>query len=298
MARISDKDIKILWGRASGICSNPTCRKELTRILEFEKSTSIGEMAHIIARSEGGPRGVEGGGSNSYENLVLLCPTCHTEADKAPEEFPIEMLHSWKKQTESLVRGLIENISKNDLYRVFETANNAITFQKHISYSSEKSRVVEKEYDVHLYKMLNRVDYHARYLKLSDENLESITSLITSIQEKLSNKRIKYYSELDRDSRNLVDKIRYSLFEERDRLIFQLSLVYSNLVSNVAIDRYNTVDKDNFYKVYLEVFDEVDNSVRNIIDGLSNYTRSGKQSDFEGELFSQLKFQLEHLSIR
>jgi hypothetical protein len=104
---ISDSDSKILWGRAAGICSNPACREDLTKILKNGQGYHIGEMAHIIARSSDGPRGA---GSrepdNSYENLILLCPACHTEIDKAPSEFPVDLLHGWKAEHEERVSSL------------------------------------------------------------------------------------------------------------------------------------------------------------------------------------------------
>ena len=45
---ISDKESKVLWGKAAGRCSMPDCRKELT--LEKELANDIilfGEMCHI-----------------------------------------------------------------------------------------------------------------------------------------------------------------------------------------------------------------------------------------------------------
>ncbi|MBF6057747.1 HNH endonuclease [Thiomicrorhabdus heinhorstiae] len=102
---INDADSKLLWGRAAGICSNPSCRADLTAILQEAKSYNVGEMAHIIAKSEGGPRGEQGGGSDGYENLILLCPTCHRHIDKSPEgTFTVEQLHQWKKDHESAIR--------------------------------------------------------------------------------------------------------------------------------------------------------------------------------------------------
>lgn len=66
--------------------------------------TVLGEMAHIIARQPKGPRGLPDGGSNSYENLILLCPNHHTEIDKAPEgTFPVALLHQWKEAHERRV---------------------------------------------------------------------------------------------------------------------------------------------------------------------------------------------------
>ena len=102
---ISDNDSKLLWGRAAGICSNPSCRADLTAILLSSGSYNVGEMAHVIARSEKGPRGVSGGGSDTYDNLILFCPTCHRHIDKSPEgTFTAEQLHEWKSNHEKSIR--------------------------------------------------------------------------------------------------------------------------------------------------------------------------------------------------
>ncbi|MBQ4864391.1 HNH endonuclease [Pseudoalteromonas sp. MMG013] len=107
---ISDGDAKLLWGRAAGICSNPGCRTDLTQVLEKARSYNVGEMAHIIARSEQGPRGITGGGADTYENLVLLCPTCHRHIDKSPEgTFTVEQLHGWKNDHEQAIRSLFSD---------------------------------------------------------------------------------------------------------------------------------------------------------------------------------------------
>jgi hypothetical protein len=101
---IAEIDLKLLWGRSAGICSNPGCRKELTLDLDMAGSLNIGEMAHVIARQPAGPRGDGKGGNNSYDNLILLCPSCHTLVDKAPADFSEEKLRSWKTSLEAKVR--------------------------------------------------------------------------------------------------------------------------------------------------------------------------------------------------
>ena len=103
---ISDADIKLLWGRAAGICSNPACREDLTVILEGAQSYNIGEMAHVIAKKPGGPRGKVGGGPDTYVNLILVCPTCHTHIDKAPDQYPEDLLRNWKRDHELGVRNI------------------------------------------------------------------------------------------------------------------------------------------------------------------------------------------------
>lgn len=98
---ISDTDYKLLWGRAGGICSNPQCRESLFRLLK-EAAYNVGEMAHIIARKPAGPRGVPEGGADTYDNLILLCPTCHRTIDKAPGgTYQPELLHRWKAEHEA-----------------------------------------------------------------------------------------------------------------------------------------------------------------------------------------------------
>ena len=82
---ISERDVKLLWGRAGGCCSKPGCAIDLTKEVEGGDDYVIGEMAHMIARSPDGPRGRAGGGDDTYANLILLCPTHHREVDKAPE---------------------------------------------------------------------------------------------------------------------------------------------------------------------------------------------------------------------
>lgn len=63
----------------------------------------FGEQAHIVAEEEGGPRGkspLTAAQRNSYPNLILLCPTHHTKIDKAPDEYPVELLHQIKAEHE------------------------------------------------------------------------------------------------------------------------------------------------------------------------------------------------------
>ncbi|MFJ3050767.1 HNH endonuclease [Pseudomonas nitroreducens] len=79
-------------------------------MLQLGQAFNVGEMAHIIAKSEGGPRGIRGGGSDTYANLILLCPTCHRTIDKAPEgTFPEDRILQWKTEHEKA----ISNIGKD-----------------------------------------------------------------------------------------------------------------------------------------------------------------------------------------
>lgn len=72
-----------LYAESMGRCMNPNCQREL-----FCKNGDIIEKAHIDPYCETA--------DNSFENLVLLCPNCHTEFDKNHAFTPEEVL-GWKE---------------------------------------------------------------------------------------------------------------------------------------------------------------------------------------------------------
>lgn len=100
---ISAVDTKILWGRAGGRCSKPGCGEDLTALVHTGRYI-VGEMAHVIGSKPTAARGTPQGGEDTYDNLILLCPTHHTHIDKAPEgTYPVELLHEWKRSHEEIL---------------------------------------------------------------------------------------------------------------------------------------------------------------------------------------------------
>lgn len=101
---ISQRDIKLLWARAAGMCSFPDCRMKLTQDKNrASESFPLGEQTHIVGESENAPRGkspLTTDERNSYFNLILVCPTHHTIVDNDPEDYPVEKLHLIKDQHE------------------------------------------------------------------------------------------------------------------------------------------------------------------------------------------------------
>ena len=43
---------------------------------------------------------------DEYENIILLCPSCHKLIDKSPLQFPVEVLLQWKSKHEELIANL------------------------------------------------------------------------------------------------------------------------------------------------------------------------------------------------
>lgn len=101
---ISEKDVKLLWGRAAQMCSFPGCQIKLTEDKKLaSESFPLGEQAHIVAETKNAPRGKSNltkEERDSYHNLILLCPNHHTLIDKNPDDYTVEKLHLFKDQHE------------------------------------------------------------------------------------------------------------------------------------------------------------------------------------------------------
>lgn len=100
---ISSKTLKILWGKSGGKCAFPGCNQELISI----DDKTLGEMCHIVARKEDGPRGKENrivSNMDDVDNLILLCSNHHKEIDSMPEKYTVDVLKQFKKEHEENIR--------------------------------------------------------------------------------------------------------------------------------------------------------------------------------------------------
>ncbi len=88
-----------LFADSGGYCQNPACSEDLFKVIG-EKHIHVAEMAHVFSASNEGPRADQGlseAERGAYENLILLCPTCHTIIDKAEKEYPDTTILEWKR---------------------------------------------------------------------------------------------------------------------------------------------------------------------------------------------------------
>ncbi len=123
--KISEPVKRKLWASSSGYCCNPSCHKELIPIFENGTITSIDELAHIIAQKEKGARGKDElplSQRDEFENLIVLCPSCHTIVDKNPQTFTVDVLKKWKKDHENSIK----NLMSSPVFHNREEARNAL----------------------------------------------------------------------------------------------------------------------------------------------------------------------------
>jgi hypothetical protein len=105
--RVSPAVAKLLWSKSGRVCAFPDCRAHLVVSGEANESASIGEIAHIVAHSGEGPRSEfepPGGSRDGDPNLLVLCPTHHTEIDRLPQKWTVERLIGIKETHERWVR--------------------------------------------------------------------------------------------------------------------------------------------------------------------------------------------------
>ena len=103
-----------LWSESMGHCMNPKCARDL-----MESGSSVGEMAHIKANSEGGDA--------SFDNLILLCRNCHKSIDDARKQndngkLTIDKLREWKSERNREIRTLFQR-----RYKSFAELKDAVT---------------------------------------------------------------------------------------------------------------------------------------------------------------------------
>jgi hypothetical protein len=101
-------DVRLLWGRSGNRCAFPNCHMEMT---VGGSKTTIGEIAHIVAKSVDGPRGnnpLPLEQRDEYDNLILLCPTHHKLIDDNEDKWSVSLLKEMKADHEGWVTTQLE----------------------------------------------------------------------------------------------------------------------------------------------------------------------------------------------
>lgn len=110
--KYSERTHKVLAMRSGGICAHPDCNQQL--ILDAthpdDPDAVVGEIAHIFAYSDQGPRpnptNIKAQ-RNHYSNLIYLCNVHHTLVDNQENQYSVSVLLKWKTDHEAWVRNAV-----------------------------------------------------------------------------------------------------------------------------------------------------------------------------------------------
>lgn len=119
----SDNTIRILCGKAAGMCEFEGCDKRLFYDGVTQSEFNNAYVAHIVASSSNGPRGDKVLSpllSDKLENLMLMCADHHKLIDipmTGPRDYPVERLKKMKKAHEEKVEKVCKlfNVPKTEI---------------------------------------------------------------------------------------------------------------------------------------------------------------------------------------
>lgn len=98
---------RILLQKSGNRCAFPDCRRVLTaKATLSDRTVVLGEIAHIVAESPGGPRGnspLSSAERNRYPNLILLCTQHHQLVDGQPHTYSVERLLGMREEHEKWI---------------------------------------------------------------------------------------------------------------------------------------------------------------------------------------------------
>jgi hypothetical protein len=119
---------KRLWANSGRICAFPGCEQRLLLPLESEDGeVAVGRECHIVAKSDGGPRGPTSLDAeererwaplierrDAYANLILLCGTHHDLVDADEAAYPVERLVEMKRLHEQAIDDLLSSEQRHE----------------------------------------------------------------------------------------------------------------------------------------------------------------------------------------
>lgn len=99
----SESTKRILYALSAGYCQYEGCGKRVINDRVKWRSLNVGQAAHNVAASPGGPRGDEVRSeelANDPENILLLCYDCHKRIDADVAAHPEHLLRAMKQAQE------------------------------------------------------------------------------------------------------------------------------------------------------------------------------------------------------
>lgn len=124
----------VLAMKSSNRCALMDCKKILTSDGVSSDPTVLGEAAHIYGENKKAARYKEDmtdAERDHYNNLIYLCPNCHTKIDKQEKDFPADLLLSIKKDHEIWVSFQLDAGMSEMSFAELEIASKAIATGLH-----------------------------------------------------------------------------------------------------------------------------------------------------------------------
>ncbi|MEK8199774.1 HNH endonuclease signature motif containing protein [Lysinibacillus sp. FSL M8-0134] len=143
---------RLLYAKSGNVCAMYGCNNPLV----YTNAASVNEICHIEAVNEDGARynpHLTEEYVNSYENLILLCPTCHKKIDNKQNEslYTVHFLKQMKQFHEQQVQEILmkKAVIEPPIYLKGYDVKNIVD-----SFNDLYEKKVDKKY---VYKVLNNI---------------------------------------------------------------------------------------------------------------------------------------------
>jgi len=119
---------KILWGKSGGKCA--ISKTDLVQKKADNQNYPVGIEAHIEGLNPNSARynpNMSDDERNSYENLILVCPTCHTKIDNNTDTYTVKKLKKIKEEHEKWVEENLKSHMPNVSFAELEVITKYLT---------------------------------------------------------------------------------------------------------------------------------------------------------------------------
>ena len=208
-----EKDIKILWGRAHNSCA--ICKSSVIMGTLDGLSYPIGKNAHIEGENPGSARynpNLDYPEKNAYDNLILLCPTCHDKTDNDPQTFTVQKLKDIKKQHEVWAEQGVRNQLPDITFAELEVIVNYLTEQESPEFD-ESLIPLHPKVKIAKNKLSPKVENYIRMGAMQTPLVKDYINRVPNIQfgDRLRNHFIESYNALRSEHQN--DDLFYALWD-------------------------------------------------------------------------------------
>lgn len=216
----SDSTLKKLFSLSGNICAFKSCNSKI--IDEFE--SIIGEISHIEGEKLGSARynsNMTDHQRNSFENLILLCSTHHTQIDKNQEFYSVSYLKEMKSQHENKYKNNnyeipskildIVKVSVNTDEYSLERAHNYLNLSKALKNNETIKLWYEKfEYIFKWLKISSPIKSHERLIL--NDILDRILQIKANDNKKFEDLLITFLDKIPENEQTIyIDKVKSEL---------------------------------------------------------------------------------------
>jgi hypothetical protein len=214
----SSKTLKVLFGLSGNKCAVPGCNNPIIKVgTDLSDELVVGQICHIFAASDDGPRGKSGltaAQKNAPSNLILCCPTHHVVVDGQHMDYPASDLLEWKRTQERAYRTQLSHSINSIGYSELEIAAKALMSNQ--APSASDTKIISPKEKIKKNGLSGSVEFLLNLGTAKSHEVETVllraAQLDATFPERLREGFVTRYKELKEDGYN-KDDLFYSLYD-------------------------------------------------------------------------------------